>query len=407
MRNKLEALYKNHTWDIADLPTGVRPISCKWVYRVKMNSDGFINKFKVRLVAKGFFQIHGIDYNDSFTPVAKVVTVRILIAHVVNKGQEIHQMDTNNVFLHGHLEEDIYLKPLQGLKVPKGSVCKLNKVRYGLKQAPRQWYPEFSTKITQFGFIQSTFHHYLFVFNKKGIFLILIVYVDDILLTRNNISKIQAVKGFLNCEFTIKDLGEIDCFLGIQILHTKEGIWISQQKYICDILQEANMLDTKPVDTPLPTGCKITQSDGSALSNSSKYRRLVGRLLYLTMTRPNIMFAIQQLSQFMAKPIDHNWKLGLRILRYLQGTKQLQLFFRSSIEPRRTTYSNSDWGCCLNSKKSIFGYCIYYGDCLISWKTKKQATVLGHLPKQSTGPQPWQSMRFSEFPMFYQICRLP
>lgn len=191
----------------------------------------------------------------------------------------------------------------------------------------------------------------------------------------NNSNMIQAVKEFIDREFTIKDLGEADFFLGIQLVHTNGGIWISQQIYITDILQEASMLGAKLVDTLLPTGCKLTQLGGTTLSNPSKYRRLVGRLIYLTVTRPDIMFAVQQLSQFMATPTDQHWKLGLRVLKYLQGTKHLQLVFKPSREPKLTASSDSDWGCCLDSRKSISEYCIFYGDCLISWKTKKQVTI--------------------------------
>lgn len=227
MHEELTALLKNQLGLLQPCPKGIKPISCKWVYRVKKNPDGSVNKFKARLIAHGFLQTFGMNYHDSFAPVAKVVIVRLLNAYAVNNRWNVHQLDINNAFIHGKFEEDVYLTPPQSLEVPSRQVRKLKNALYGLKQAPRQWYKEFSEKIILFGFRQSTHDHCLFSMNKDGIILTLIVYVDDILITGSSDAEILKVKQFLYLEFTIKDLKKADYFLGIQICHTKDGLAIS------------------------------------------------------------------------------------------------------------------------------------------------------------------------------------
>ncbi|XP_051147532.1 uncharacterized mitochondrial protein AtMg00810-like [Andrographis paniculata] len=175
-------------------------------------------------------------------------------------------------------------------------------------------------------------------------------------------------------EFTIKNLGESDLFLGIQITNTPAGPSVSQQKFIDDILDEAGLRDATPCATPFTIGCKLQHDKGDPLPNPENYRRIVGRLLYLTMTRPNIFYVVQQLSQFMASPISLHWKVVQRILKYLKGTKYLELLFPSTGDLNLAAYSDADWGCCLDTIKSLIGYCICLGSCLISWKTKKQPT---------------------------------
>lgn len=192
----------------------------------------------------------------------------------------------------------------------------------------------------QFGFTQSIYDYCLFLLNKYGIFLRLIVYVNDIIFTGNNNAKIGEVKQFLHKEFTIKDLSETGYFLGIQLMQNKHDIAILQQKFIHNILQETNMLDAKTHDTPFPTISKLSTTDGAELQNHNKYKRLIGKLLYLIVRRPDITFSIQHVSKFMIKPNDKHWKLAVRILKYLKGTQYLQLHFNHSTNPKLTTFPN-------------------------------------------------------------------
>lgn len=215
----------------------------------------------------------------------------------------------------------------------------------------------------------------MFFINQRGIYIVLIVYVDDILLTGNDEGKIAEIKEFLHAEFTIKDLGATDFFLEIEIAQSLDGLMVSQKRYIINILQEHNMMDANPCATPIPSDCKLNNKDGVPLQKPENYRRLIGRLLYLTMTRPNLAFVVQQLSQFMSSPTNLHWKVAQRTLRYLRGTLNYSLQFPHKGDIKLEAFSNSDWGCCQDSRKSVSGYCIFLGSCLISWKTKKQSTI--------------------------------
>ena len=227
METELHALEQNHTWDLTYLPPGKSPIGSKWVYKTKLHQDGIVDIFKARLVAKGYHQIEGIYYNDRFSPVAKLVTVRLFFTIATTKAWLIHQLDINNAFLHGSLPEEVYMLPLDGYtKAAPGQVCRLRRSLYGLKQASRQWNLEFCSKITQFGFAQSVHDHCLFIKRSSTSFLALLVYVDDVLITGTNESDILQVKCFLHSVFSIKDLGYAKYFLGLEIARSPKGMFL-------------------------------------------------------------------------------------------------------------------------------------------------------------------------------------
>lgn len=303
MNAELTALAKNHTWEITDLPASKRPIGCKWVYKLKLNSDGSVQRCKARLVAKGYNQEQGIDYTEVFSPVANLVTVRLFIAMATAHRWPLHQLDINNAFLHGHLHEDIYMSVPQGLQGAKpGQVCKLLKSLYGLKQASREWNTEFTKQLASFGFTPTVHDPCLFTMGEGENFLCLIVYIDDILVSGPSLVLIEKFKHFLHTTFTIKDLGPAKFFLGMEITRADGGTSLNQRKYILEILSSNGMLCAKPAATPLPPGLILTQGNEDPLVQPDLYRRLVGQLLYLNLTRPDITYAAQQLSQFMATP---------------------------------------------------------------------------------------------------------
>ncbi|KAL0436865.1 UNVERIFIED_CONTAM: Retrovirus-related Pol polyprotein from transposon RE1 [Sesamum radiatum] len=376
MEKELEALEKNSTWDLTELPAGKRAIGSRWVYKTKLNQDGSIERYKARLVAKGYTQIEGVDFFDSFSPVAKTVTVRIFIAVATAFRWPLLQLDVNNAFLHGHLEEEVYMVPPEGYnKAHGGLVCRLKKSLYGLKQASRQWNVEFTTKLESYGFKQCPHDHCLFTLKKDSLFLALIVYVDDVLLTGNSLPALDAVKHYLDDLFTIKDLGNAKYFLGLELARSNQGTYVTQRKYLLDIVHDCHLDDAKATTTPLPAGIKFDASSGPCLASPERYRRLVGRLLYLGFSRPDISFAVQQLSQFIQCPRQPHWDAALYLVRYLKGSSTLGLFFAADSSLPLTAYSDSDWASCLDTRRSVTGYCIFLGASLISWKTKKQATV--------------------------------
>ncbi|KAL0347878.1 UNVERIFIED_CONTAM: Retrovirus-related Pol polyprotein from transposon RE1 [Sesamum calycinum] len=218
MDKELEALENNSTWDLTTLPAGKRAIGSRWVYKVKLHQDGSIERYKARLVAKGYTQVEGVDFFDSFSPVAKTVTVRLFIAIASAYRWPLLQLDVNNAFLHGHLDEEVYMVPPEGYdKAHGGLVCRLKRSLYGLKQASRQWNIELTSKLESYGFTQSPHDHCLFTLRKDSLFLALIVYVDDVLLTGNSLDDLNAVKSYLDDLFTIKDLGNAKYFLGLEL----------------------------------------------------------------------------------------------------------------------------------------------------------------------------------------------
>lgn len=216
MDAELEALEANHTWDLVPLPFGKLPIGCKWVYKVKLTSTGTVERYKAWLVANGYNQVHGVDYDQLFSPVANLASVRFLIAMAAIHGWHLNQMDVNNTFLHDFLHETIYMQPPQGYKKARtGEVCKLVKSLYGLKQASREWNYEFNNKLLSQGFISSLNDPCLFLRGSGDQFICLVVYVDDVLITSPSLPLIQELKHFLHATFTIKDLGEAQYFLGM------------------------------------------------------------------------------------------------------------------------------------------------------------------------------------------------
>lgn len=268
MQTELKALEDYETWTIVPLPPNKKPIGSKWVYKVKMYPDGTVERFKARLVAKGYNQVYGIDYVDSFSPVAKIVTVRILLSLSTSNDWPLHQLDINNAFLHGFLDEEVYLTPPQGYsKAKEGQVCKLNKSLYRLKQASRQWHLEFCNKIIEFGFKQSQHDHCLFVKGEGEEFIALVVYVDDVLITGPKLEKIDEVKEYLHKAFTIKDLGQASYFLGVELLKTNNGLYVNQRKYVLDILGDAGLSGVKPACTPSAKNAQLCSDKGALLQD--------------------------------------------------------------------------------------------------------------------------------------------
>ena len=247
MHEEITALENNGTWKIVDLPSNKKPISCKWVYRVKYNSDGSVQRYKARLVVRGDHQIEGLDYNETFAAVAKMTSVRCFLSIVVAKGWELHQMDVNNAFLHGDLDEEVYMRLPPGFKtVGANKVCKLQKSLYGLKQAPRQWFAKLSSKLSAYGFVRSYSDYSLFTYRKENIFMAILVYVDDIILASNDSAASGHFKTYLHECFSIKDLGALKYFLGIEVARGSQGLFLCQRKYAFEIVDECGLLGAKP-----------------------------------------------------------------------------------------------------------------------------------------------------------------
>jgi hypothetical protein len=286
-------------------------------------------------------------------------------------------MDVKNAFLHGHLQETVYCEQPSGFidSSHPSHVCRLQKSLYGLKQAPRAWFHRFTSFITTLGFSASKSDSSLFVFCRGSSLAYLLLYVDDIILTANTTTLLHSVIHSLNTEFSMSDLGDIHHFLGINVHRTTEGLFLSQQQYALEILERANMLNCHSISTPIDTQAKLSSTHGRPCHDPTLYRSLAGALQYLTLTRPDLQYAVQQVCLFMHAPRDVHFQLIKRILRYVRGTTHfgLQLHRRSSLD--LITYSDADWAGCPDTRKSTSGFCVFLGDNLISWSSRRQPTV--------------------------------
>ncbi|KAL5758013.1 hypothetical protein ACOSP7_020624 [Xanthoceras sorbifolium] len=373
---ELGALQRNKTWDITELPKGKQAVGCKWVFTVKHKADGSVERYKARLVAKGFTQTYGIDYGETFAPVAKLNTIRVLLSLAVNLNWKLHQMDVKNAFLNGELAEEVYMKGPPGLENDYGDkVCKLKKSLYGLKQSPRAWFERFTKAVKRFGYTQCQADHTLFVHHATGVITILIVYVDDIIMTGNSEEEIQKLKSFLAKEFEIKDLGSMKYFLGMEVARSKAGICINQRKYILDLLKETGMTACKPADTPMDYTTKLGLIEESPPVDKGRYQRLVGKLIYLSHTRPDIAFPVSTVSQFMNSPNEEHMGAVLRILRYLKMTPGQGICFKKSEDRDVRIFTDADWAGSVVDRRSTSGYCSYVWGNLVTWRSKKQSVV--------------------------------
>ncbi|KAL0641351.1 hypothetical protein Bca4012_102606 [Brassica carinata] len=375
------AMIKNDTWYESELPKAKKAVSSKWIFTIKYKADGKVERKKSRLVARGFTQTYGEDYIETFAPVAKLHTIRIVLSLAVNLGWGLWQMDVKNAFLQGELEDEVYMHPPPGLEhlVKRGNVLRLKKAIYGLKQSPRAWYNKLSTTLNGRGFKKSELDHTLFTLTTPSGMIALLVYVDDIIITGSDKEGIIATKEFIKSMFEIKDLGEMKYFLGIEICRSKEGLFMSQRKYTLDLLKGAGAYGGKTARMPMEDGYKVPREgeieDSKPYQDPKLYRKLVGKLIYLTITRPDICFAVNQVSQHMQVPKEHHWRMVERILMYLNGSPDQGVWMGCNGSTEVVGYCDADWAGDRADRRSTTGYCTFIGGNLVTWKSKKQKVV--------------------------------
>jgi len=331
MEEEMRALDDNGIWELVDLPVRKQTIGCKWVYVVKVNPDGSVARLKSHLVAKGYAQTYRVDYSDTFSPVAKLASIRLFMSIAATNDWPLHQLDIKNAFLHGDLKEKVYMEQPPGFVAQGESskVCRLRKSLYGLKQSPRAWFGRFSEVIQEFGMKKSKCDHSVFYQQSEVGFILLVGYVDDIVITGSDSKGISALKSFLQANFQTKDLGMLRYFLGIEVTKCKKGIFLSQRKYILDLLTETGKLGAKPCSAPMVTNTQLTAEDGEPFADPEMYRRLVGKLNYLTVTHPDIACPVSIVSQFMASPRTTHWAALEQILCYLKGAPGRGIWYRN------------------------------------------------------------------------------
>ncbi|KAH9677665.1 retrovirus-related pol polyprotein from transposon RE1 [Citrus sinensis] len=365
MREEYDALIKNNTWTLVPRQADQHVVGNKWVYRIKYNTDGSVAKYKARLVAKGFQQVAGINYFETFSPVVKSATVRVILSLAVMNQWRIRQVDVNNAFLNGELTEEVFMSQPDGFIDAQRSdfVCKLHKSLYGLKQAPRAWYDKLKGCLISWGFTTTSSDTSLFVRKIKTSMIIVLIYVDDILITGPNTEELEGFITEFSKTFALKDLGVLSYFLGIEVLYDADCMYLSQRKYIRDLLSKVEMTECKGIDTPMSTGSKlqkIVQGElGYYLEDPTHYRSIVGGMQYLILTRPEIAFAVNKLSQYVAAPTLQHLMACKRVLRYLKATQDYGLKFFREGSLTLTSFTDADWACDLDDRKSVGAYCIY------------------------------------------------
>jgi hypothetical protein len=377
MAEEFNALIKTGTWTLVPKTSSMNVVGAKWVFRIKRKADGCIERYKARLVAKGFHQREGVDFFETYSPVVKPITVRAMLSLAVSAGWDIKQVDVSNAFLHGHLQETVYMSQPPGFVHPMypDAVCLLKKALYGLKQAPRAWYHRFSSRLLELGFYGSKSDNSLFIYKSDSITIFALVYVDDIILTGSHTSAINELIHTLSRDFPMKDLGDLHYFLGVSVTRVTNGLHLSQSRYISDILTRTKMSTAKPISSPMAANSSLSKFSGSSFGDITLYRSTVGALQYLSLTRPDIAFAVSKVSQFMHDPRDIHWSAVKRILRYLKFTIDHGLLIRKCSSTQLFAYSDADWAGCPDDRKSTSGYCVFLGSNILSWSSKKQPTV--------------------------------
>ena len=377
---EIDALAKNGTWDLVTLPPGRKTVKSKWVFKLK--SDG---RYRARLVAKGFTQIPGIDFDETFSPVARFESLRLLLALAALEDWHIHQMDVKSAFLNGVLEEEIYMEQPTGFVVAgqETRVCRLKKALYGLKQASRAWNLQFHGVLTGLGFTRTFSDAGVYVCHQHGGdgALIIILYVDDITLLGSSLEKVKRMKESLSNRYEMSDLGEIESYLGVRIVRDRSDkrIQIDQSGYITGVLERFGMASANPHNTPLPAGADVhlvKYTGEASLSDIKHYQSLIGSLLYIQIgTRPDISFAVSRLAQYAANPSPQHLKLAQYVLGYLAGTKDMCIQYNGATGEGLHGYSDSSLGDQTDDRHSTSGYVFLLTDGVVSWSSRKQRTV--------------------------------
>lgn len=378
MKDEIAAIEKNKTWRLVRLPEGKNVIGVKWVYKTKVGPEGEILKHKARLVVRGYTQEQGVDFDETFSPVARFETIRTLLAIAAHLKLTVYQFDVKSAFLNGELKEDVYIEQPKGFEVhgKKEHVYKLDKALYGLKQAPRAWYSKIDSHFLETGFERSSSEPNLYIKKNGGNELLIVcLYVDDMIYMGTNQSLIDQFKESMKKKFEMTDLGRMKYFLGLEVIQDDKGIFVSQKKYACDLLRRFQMENCQAMSTPMNAKEKLVKEDGSASADGVRYRSMVGGLIYLTHTRPDISFSVGVVSRFMHNPTKHHMGAAKRILRYISGTTEYGMWYDRKSTGNLSGYSDSDWAGCYEDMKSTSGYLFCLGLSPVSWKSKKQPTV--------------------------------
>lgn len=377
MQSEYDALMSNGTWELVQIPDGVKPLPCRWLFKTKYNADGSIERYKARLVAGGHKQREGVDYDDVYAPVSRHTSFRTLLAKVAAEDLELHCLDISNAFLNGVLDDPVYMKQPELFSNGDPNVCcKLVKSLYGLHQAPQEWYKVLTAHLQDIGFRASE--------NDRGVWfraasaVYIVMWVDDFLIACKSLSELQEVKQQILSKFKGRDLGEVHTYLSIKIERDRANhkVKISQPGHVTDILARFGMSDCSPKDIPMSPGADVSKArdDDKPLDSSLEYMECVGALLYLAnCTRPDLSYAVNVLSKQSSHPTERHWIQLKGVLKYLAGTKQHGIVYRGDTELK--AWTDSDYAACKDSRRSRSGFVFTVGGGAVSWMSKQQTVV--------------------------------
>jgi hypothetical protein len=376
MAEEHQSIMRNEVWEIVPRPKEKSIVTSKWVYKIKHAVDGSVDKYKEIFVARGFSQKEGEDYDKIFAPVARYTSIRTIISLVASMGWNLHQMDVKTTFLKGAIEEEVYIEQPQGFEVHSrdNHVCRLKKFLYGLKQAPRAWYARMDSYLTRLGFSKSHADPNLYYKVVNNAPVILLLYVDDIFITGEESLIIQCKKD-LASEFDMKDLGLMHYYLGLEVWQKRGEVFLGQGKYEIKILQKFGMMDCKSMNTPMNVDIRKVKVPDSDPVDPSLYHKLIGSLMYLVNTRPDICFVVNTLSQFQVEPRQEHWIAAKHVLRYIRGTINYGLRYTTYNDIQLHGFTDSDWAGITEDRKSTSGMCFSLGSAMISWSNRKQKSV--------------------------------
>ncbi|GJT17368.1 putative ribonuclease H-like domain-containing protein [Tanacetum coccineum] len=376
---RMTKIFEEHAmvWRLVDLPKGKHAIGTKWVYRNKKDERGIVVRNKARLVAQGYTQEEGIDYDKVFAPVARIEAIRLFLAYASFMGFIVYQMDVKSAFLYGTIEEEVYVCQPPGFEDPQfpDKVYKVEKALYGLHQAPKAWYETLSTYLLENRFRRGIIDKTLFIKKDKGDILLVQVYVDDIIFGSTKKSLCTEFESLMHKKFQMSSMGELTFFLGLQVMQRDDGIFISQDKYVADILKKFDFSSVKTASTPIETNKALHKDEEAEDVDVHLYRSMIGSLMYLTASRPDIMFAVCACARFQVTPKVSHLHAVKRIFRYLKGQPKLGLWYPRDSPFDLEAFSDSDYARASLDRKSTTGGCQFLGKRLISWQCKKQTVV--------------------------------
>ena len=366
-------------YQVVPRPKGRRVVGSRWVFRVKRGPDGAILKYKARVVAQGFTQIEGVDYDETFAPVAKLTSLRVILALTAEYNLEVHQMDVKSAYLNGELKEEIYMEPPPGFDTPDGMVFRLVKAVYGTKQGGRVWYEDIRKTLEEMGYHHTEADHAVFVRAADDFPSILALYVDDITMASKDIRGIERDKEKLKARYQMTDLGEISWILGVRVTRDRKAGWValSQEKYIREVLERFGKSETRPISTPSLANEHLTKLTSPEIE-VKPYQSAVGALMYPMLgTRPDMAYAMAALGRHAANPGAEHQRALDRAFRYLHGTSDWELVFQRGRPGGGVLkgYVDADWASDVNDRKSTSGFVFVLAAGAICWSSKKQASV--------------------------------